>query len=377
MSCSLSPIHLQRLSQPNALIIQIINIPSPLNPDLPLMVLANIPKMGDFSCLATLEASIATLVGMPHPRLLALAQLLRLPNVFTAFADIAMASIVAATILPSTSTAFWVAAGLLALASGCLYLAGMVWNDVFDRAEDAATRPNRPLPSGRIRVRTAITLGVLLCLSGLMFAAIAGLPTIGKASDWNHEPLVYAVGITIAVLMYDGWWKRTPIGPIGMGSCRFLNVLFGLSIIPDDTFDPGLRIHLAGVIGVYIVGVTWFARTEEGQSNRRQLIAAASVIALALVLALILKAQLSFPIESGTVLFPYLLVLFAFFVGRPIARAIAYCGPRDVQAAVKRCVLGLVGLDALLATAFVGLPGLLIVLLLPPALVIGKWVYST
>jgi 4-hydroxybenzoate polyprenyltransferase len=40
-------------------------------------------------------------------------------------------------------------------------------------------------------------------------------------------------------------------------------------------------------------------------------------------------------------------------------------------------VLGLVGLDAVLATAFAGLPGLVIVLLLPPALLIGKWVYST
>jgi 4-hydroxybenzoate polyprenyltransferase len=80
---------------------------------------------------------------------------------------------------------------------------------------------------------------------------------------------------------------------------------------------------------------------------------------------------------SGTFLFPYLLVLFGFLVGRPIVRAISSRGPRDVQKAVKRCILGLVGLDALLATTFVGLPGLLIVLLLPPALVIGKWVYST
>jgi len=40
-------------------------------------------------------------------------------------------------------------------------------------------------------------------------------------------------------------------------------------------------------------------------------------------------------------------------------------------------VLGLVALDAVLATMFVGLPGLLVLLLLPPALVLGKWVYST
>jgi len=56
---------------------------------------------------------------------------------------------------------------------------------------------------------------------------------------------------------------------------------------------------------------------------------------------------------------------------------VASPGPREVQAAVKRCVLGLVALDAVLAAAFVGLPGLAILLLLPPALVIGKWVYST
>ena len=64
-------------------------------------------------------------------------------------------------------------------------------------------------------------------------------------------------------------------------------------------------------------------------------------------------------------------------VGRPVARAVAKPGAREVQAAVKRCVLGLVFLDAVLATAFVGLPGLLILLLLPPALLLGKWVYST
>jgi len=309
---------------------------------------------------------------MPNPRLLAIAQLLRLPNVFTAFADIALATAVGVAVLPSAPAAFWTSAGLLALASGCLYLAGMVWNDFFDRVEDAQARAFRPIPSGRVRVRTAVVLGVLLLALGLAFAALAGLP--GR-TDWNHEPLTYAVAITLAVLMYDGGLKRTGVGPVAMASCRFLNVLLGLSIIPEDALETGMRIHLAGVVGIYIVGVTWFARTEEGRSSRRQLIAAAGVIALALVLALILKAKL--PSGSGTVLFPYLLVAFGFLVGRPIARAIASPGPKEVQAAVKRCVLGLVALDAVLATAFVGLAGLVILLLLPPAFVIGKWVYST
>jgi 4-hydroxybenzoate polyprenyltransferase len=309
---------------------------------------------------------------MPHPRLLAFAQLLRLPNVFTAFADIAMATAAGSAVLPSVPAAFWASAVFLALASGCLYLAGMVWNDIFDRAEDAKARPFRPIPSGRVSVRTAVFLGVLLFALGLTFAGLAGL--LGHA-EWNHEPLAYAIGIMLAVFAYDGGLKHTGVGPVAMASCRFLNVLLGLSVVPDAAFDTSLRVHLAGVVGVYIVGVTWFARTEEGQSHRRQLAAAAGVIGLSLVLALILRAKL--PPGSGTVLFPYLLVAFGFLVGRPVARAVASPGPKEVQAAVKRCVLGLVALDAVLATAFVGLPGLLVLLLLPPALVIGKWVYST
>ncbi|MBN9520399.1 hypothetical protein J0H58_18035, partial [bacterium] len=113
------------------------------------------------------------------------------------------------------------------------------------------------------------------------------------------------------------------------------------------------------------------------ESSRRHLTAAAGVMAASLLLALVLRARL--PAEPGpaAIIFPYLLVAFGFAVGVPVRRAIRSPGPREVQAAIKRCVLGLVALDAVLATAFVGLPGLAILLLLPPALALGKWVYST
>jgi 4-hydroxybenzoate polyprenyltransferase len=276
---------------------------------------------------------------------------------------------------------FWGAYAVLALASGCLYLAGMVWNDVFDLAEDKKARAFRPLPSGRVGKGTAIVLGTLLFAAGLALAFAAGL--VGQP-EWNHEPLVYACGIVAGVLIYDGGAKRTPFGPIAMAACRFLNVLFGLSLIPEAALDTEYRLWLAAVVGLYIVGVTWFARTEESKSRKRDLALAAAVIAAALVVALLLRAKLHAAAGSakhlaqlGTVAFPYLLVAFGFLVGRPVARAIADPSPKAVQAAVKRCVLGLVALDAVLATMFVGLPGLAVLLLLPPALVLGKWVYST
>jgi 4-hydroxybenzoate polyprenyltransferase len=298
-------------------------------------------------------------------RLLAYAQLLRLPNVFTAFADIALATCVGASVLPGWPSGEAVGAvALLFLASGCLYLSGMVWNDVFDLAEDTRDRPFRPLPSGRVTLRTAAVLGAVLVLAGVGFAVLAGAEVVG-------------VALASAVLLYDAWLKRTPVGPVAMAACRFLNVLLGLAPIPETALDESLRVHVAGVVGVYIVGVTWFARTEAGPSKRRHLLAAAGVIAAALVLALTLRARLPESTGPGAFLFPYLLVAFGFYIGRPVARAVRAPGPKEVQAAVKRCVLGLVALDAVVATAFVGAPGLLILLLLPPALAVGKWVYST
>ena len=51
---------------------------------------------------------------------------------------------------------------------------------------------------------------------------------------------------------------------------------------------------------------------------------------------------------DGTVIvaYPYLLTIFGFLIGVPVIRAIGEPEPKHVQAAIKRCVLGLVVLDA-------------------------------
>lgn len=289
---------------------------------------------------------------------------MRLPNVFTAFADIALAACVGVALMPDASREYLVTMLVLAVASGCHYLAGMVWNDVFDMAEDLRDRPFRPLPSGRIFIRTAAVLGTMLSLAGVGLSVLGGAAVIG-------------VGLAAAVLLYDAWLKRTPFGPVGMAACRFLNVLMGLSAIPPELLSDERRMHIAGVIGVYILGVTWFARTEATESNRWHLRGAASVMAVSLALAVVLKARVADLAGPAMWLFPYLLIAFAFSVGLPVASAIRKRGPKEVQTAIKRCVIGLVAFDAVLATAFVGAPGLLILLLLPPALLLGRWIYST
>jgi hypothetical protein len=182
--------------------------------------------------------------------------------------------------------------------------------------------------------------------------------------------------------------KRTFLGPLSMGLCRFYNVLLGLTVTGLPI--PWWGFVLALVVGTYIVGVTWFARKEARVSKQLELTSGALVMLAALPLALclpVLGTQLgrsdggglaAFLFgEFGHFLFPYLLVAFGFYVGIPAAAAIRNPMPKQVQAAVKRAVLGLVVLDAILATSLAGTPGLLILLLLPPSLFLGKWVYST
>jgi len=300
-------------------------------------------------------------------RLRAYAQLVRLPNLPTALADICLAGLALAFQPPVGDLVDGFPALrflLLLLASACLYTAGMVWNDYFDLEQDKRERPFRPLPSGRVSPGEALRLGAALLLGGVLFAFFA-----------HRTAFVVSLFLVAAILLYDRWLKRTWAGPVAMGSCRFLNVLLGLSLAGTIPWPWG--VHLALVVGLYIVSVTWLARTEARMSQRSALQGAAAVMLVSLLLALPLPVQTTTSVASP--LFPYLLVLLGFLVGLPVCQAIRRPTPEKVQAAVGRCLMALVVLDAVLATAVAGTIGLLLLLLLPPIILLRKmrWLYAT
>jgi len=295
---------------------------------------------------------------------LAYAQLVRLPNVFSACADVLLASCAGGLI----SSRLDLVASFLA-ASGCFYTAGMAWNDFFDRADDAKTRPQRPIPSKRITPLVAFLLAAVLALVGLLLIASA------VRFDFQRSTFWLAVALVVLVLSYDAVLKHTWLGPVAMGGCRFLNVILPLSIVELPSESALVLYVLPGIVGVYIVGVTWFARTEEFTSDRRGLIVAAIVMLCAVAGAVVLPAWNGLATTvSG---YPYLLAGFVLFIGQRVIPAIRSPTPPNVQAAIKRCIFGLIVLDATLAVVFVGYPGLLIAFLLVPAILLGRWVYST
>jgi 4-hydroxybenzoate polyprenyltransferase len=299
-------------------------------------------------------------------------QLIRLPNLPTALADIVLAALAAQAVHDEPISQHVPAFLLLCLASACLYCGGMVWNDFFDVEQDRHERPFRPIPSGRVSRATAAVFGGLLLAAGVAFAILSALrhPEGSRAA-----PVVIAFVLVGAILAYDGWLKRTWLGPVAMGACRSFNILLGLTVTGSPLERWGWLLAL--VVGLYIGGVTWFARTEARTSNQAALGGAAGVMLAALLLALPVPAL--FPAGSASPLFPYLLVVLGFLVGIPVGKAIAGPTPRHVQAAVKRSLMGLVVLDAILATAAAGTLGLVVLVLLVPVLYLGRWrwLYAT
>lgn len=302
-------------------------------------------------------------------------QLCRLPALFTALADIMLGFLLSGSQIHSVHRM-----AALMVASAGLYLSGMVWNDIFDRQQDAEERPKRPIPSGRVSLRAAVIFASTLMLIGLSGAAVAG--------RWSF---VVAGILTACIFLYDGVLKQTPLAPVFMGGCRFLNVILGASTAGDHFTSAWQhpQLWVAGCLGVYIMGVTLFARTEAVTSRRWPLLAAAAVINVGLLGLATWYGGWTIPFgfsigggaapDSSTILLALCVV--ALTINRRIVDAIRNPEPIYVQAGVRMMLLSVIMLDAMgiyFQLGNAGVPyAIATALLVIPSLALGKWMSMT
>lgn len=314
-------------------------------------------------------------------RILPWLRLVRVPNVFTAMADILMGYLFTHHRLDFG----WGLAALL-VSSAALYMAGMVWNDVWDYRRDCVSRPERPLPAGLIAPGAARWFGVLLIVVGVAVAWLAGLGALRPAVPIWRSGAVATV-LALMILAYDGGLKRTPIGPVAMGACRSLNVLLGMSLGRFDTALVGTfgydqaALMVALAIGTYVTGITWFARHEHRDSSRWQLGAACVVMGAGLTVLAVLYRRAPLLLYRGNVsedMWLLMILVIGFTVIRRCSRAVADPTPDKVQAAVTSGIWSLIVLDATVSLLVSAPPWSLVVLvLLGPTIVLGQWVRST
>lgn len=275
------------------------------------------------------------------PAWLSLLRLMRFPTVFTAFGDILCGSALAVGQAPFVPEII-----PLLLASACLYLSGMVFNDVFDYEADVQTRANRPLPNGELSLSFAIYFGSALMMTGLLFAGLT----------W---PARLGLGLILAslILFYDVVLKRTPLAPLVMGCCRGMNLILGASLVANFTILQFTPVGWTALgMTLYITGVTVFARQEAVQSPRLML-----SVGLGLIHAgfLILATTLFW---LGSYESCLLAILFLAFIGFRINRkalpAIQSGSPTMVQAAIRTMLLSLLMIHSTMIYGVLGTNGI-------------------
>ena len=178
----------------------------------------------------------------------AFAELTRPANVVTALSDILAGLAIVGFTFGGLDYQFYPAL-FLGISSMCLYAGGVVFNDIFDHELDTIERPERALPSGRIKRSEAIIVGILLLALGIFLAF------------WQSRFSGFiAIFVTMLALFYDWKGKHMRIfGPINMGLCRAFNLLLGMSV-----YELGVWEHFSVIIIplIYIAAITLVSRGE-------------------------------------------------------------------------------------------------------------------
>lgn len=302
-------------------------------------------------------------------------ELVRLPAVFTAVADVMMGYLVTRGEL-RPAAAFVV----LATISALLYLAGMVLNDVFDAESDARERPERPIPSRRVSRKRAAVLGWGLLAAGVLLAI--------HISDHSHIWRITTVAAALAgcIVLYDAALKHTVAGPIAMGACRLFNVLMGMSLAAEVAAPEIVRSWtlaewaIAVGVGVYVAGVTLFARGEASISTRTQLVAGASIVltGMAIIASVPAWGEPTAKLAVVTRGWYLLWVVIALVIARRCFAAILQPTRSHVQAAVRHCLRSIIVIDAAVVLGYCGIFwGFAVLLLLAPMLLLEQWFSTT
>lgn len=295
-------------------------------------------------------------------KLIGYLRLMRPANIITAIADI-LAGVAISGYFINVSFAtltldFTLPVVCLCLATIGLYGGGVVFNDVFDATLDSTERPERPIPSGVISKTQAIILGSYLLLVGILAAFSVGRLT--GLSGW------LAIGVAASALIYNKWGKHHHfLGPFNMGLCRGLNLLLGISIVPD-----ALQTYWwMGFIPIlYIAAVTNISRGEVHGGSVKSL----RLTAICYAVVYITMGLLAFLHHRIWTALPFIL-LFAIMINVPLFKAMKDPSGPNIGKAVKGGIIALIAMNAAWIAAFATLPFALIVLLfLPVSLILGK-----
>ena len=145
---------------------------------------------------------------------------------------------------------------ILAISMSAFYTGGMCLNDIFDAAFDEKHNPGRPIPSGRLSMRKAWTIAVLLFGVGLLTLFLTPY----------RQAVPIGILLLAAIVVYDRYHKNQGWSVLIMGACRCL-VFAASGMAVSGRLAP--IVLLAGIIQfVYVLILSVTARWEQKWAKR-------------------------------------------------------------------------------------------------------------
>ncbi|MDH3610804.1 MAG: UbiA family prenyltransferase [Nitrosopumilus sp.] len=278
-------------------------------------------------------------------------QLIRFPGIFTVLSNVLLGFFVVQQV------AFdWLYLGLLLATSGCLFFAGMVFNDFFDFPLDKKQRPERPLPSGRISKNNAFYLGLCFLVLANICSALVGFQT-----------LLVSLLMTGFILLYDIKLKNIPVMSIlNLSLIRFFNVILGTTIVALS-----IEVILIAIpVAILVAGISIFAKTEDSQYSKR-----AEILNLIFIIATVFYVNLL--AFGGEIIFYAFIGIFIFIIFVPFYFYKDKTNT-NIQKKVTFQLLSIIILDATLLSIYSELIFAIITLILfVPAYFITRRMYLT
>lgn len=327
-------------------------------------------------------------------------QLFRISNVFTVPPDI-IVGFLAVSVYLSSSTGYSITdLVILIFSSVFLYIGGLVLNDLFDIKIDRLERPNRPLPSGRIKTGKAILVTVILFGSGLALASII-----------NPTALGISLLLIAGIVAYNYKIKNGYFRPYLMAAIRALNVIYGASFIfdipitsvgssgelltPASTitststttfnFDPWLLLTVAAsTVYFHIFILTSLSKSETVQEfSKIKIKINIQNIKIIYLIFLIISISIAIIFTPHKLDFLLFMLLFIFLINLLFNRALKKGNdqgqnPELIQSVVKNMLILLILLDSAFIAGEAGiLSGTFVAMLSIPCLILSKKISMT
>jgi len=131
----------------------------------------------------------------------------------------------------------------------------MVLNDWADREEDRRLRPDRPIPAGAVRPRTALLVAIALLGLGPVLAF--------RVAPLSGEILA---AVSLLACAYDVKLRGAWIGPLLLAACRAGNLSAGIAFGAGAALEPRI-LGPAAIYAAYVFAVSSLGRLEDAPAE--------------------------------------------------------------------------------------------------------------